>query len=189
MVIDESPSSPNQKEKTWVILQSLLPVMLKAGIPLPKETFDYLPLPQSFIDAMKKPPSPEQAQQQQMQPQLQLRGAVAEVSEKEASAQLKQAQAQNQIAQAQTAGEGGESASEQYRAVGEVQIKDRESRHAMQMAEMDAFVSHMESRQEQARKDAETASKIRTQQVVAAENLRIKEQAAKAAAANRNRMN
>jgi hypothetical protein len=189
VVIDESPSSPNQKEKTWVILQSLLPVMLKAGIPLPKETFDYLPLPQSFIDAMKKPPSPEAQQQQQMQQQLAVRGAVAEVSEKEASAQLKQAQAQNQIAQAQTAGEGGESASEQYRAAGEIQIKDRESRHAMQMAEMDAFVSHMESRQEQARKDAETASKIRTQQVVAAENLRIKEQAAKAAAANRNRMN
>ena len=189
VVIDESPSSPNMKEKTMVVLQQFIPWMIKSGIPIPKEVVDYLPLPQSLIDAMKKPPSPEAQQQQQMQQQLAVRGAVAEVSEKEASAQLKQAQAQNQLAQAQTAGEGGESASEQYRAVGEVQIKDRESRHAMQMAEMDAFVSQMESRQEQARKDAETASKIRTQQVVAAETLRIKEQAAKAAAANRNRMN
>jgi hypothetical protein len=189
VVIDESPSSPNMKEKTWVILQSLLPMMLKAGIPLPKEAFDYLPLPQSFIDAMKKPPSPEAAQQQQMQQQLQIRGAVAEVSEKEASAQLKQAQAQNQLAQAQTAGEGGETASEQYRAAGEVQIKARESQHSMQMAERDAFVRLMESRQEQARKDAETESKIRTQQYTAAKNAEIKEQTAKAAAANRNRMN
>ncbi len=187
VIIDESPSSPNMKEKTWVILQSLLPLMIKSGIPIPKEAMDYLPLPQSFIDAMKKPPSPEAEQEQQQKKQLALRGAVAEVSEKEASADLKRAQAQNQQAQAQTAGDGGESASEQYRAVADSQIQDRESRHTMQMNELKTITQVNEAKRTAARKDAEAAANIQTKQAVAAEQLRIKREQAQAA--NRNRLN
>lgn len=189
VIIDESPSSPNMKEKTWVILQSLLPLLLKSGIPIPKEAMDYLPLPQSFIDAMKKPPSPEAAQEQQMQKQLAQRGAVAEVSEKEASARLKEAQAQNQMAQAQTAGEGGESASEQYRAVADTQREAKVSDHDMAMNELRTLTDVQAKKSEQYRKDAEAAASIHTKRVVAAKQLELKEAAQKAAAANRNRMN
>jgi hypothetical protein len=69
VIIDEGPNSPNMKEKTWAILQSLLPMLLQAGVKIPPSVIDYLPLPQSFIDSMKKP-DPQAAQEAQMQKQM-----------------------------------------------------------------------------------------------------------------------
>jgi hypothetical protein len=99
VIIDESPSSPNMKEKTWAILQGLLPVLLKAGIPIPPETLDYLPLPQSFIDSMKKP-DPSRQQEQMEQKQLAVAEKVAEIKKTNAEADKAKAEAQTKMVEA-----------------------------------------------------------------------------------------
>ncbi len=54
VVVDDAPTSPNQKEKTFGVMSQLMPALLKAGIPVPPEILDYAPLPQSLIEAWKK---------------------------------------------------------------------------------------------------------------------------------------
>ena len=86
VIVDQSATSPNQKEATWAILGQLMPVLMK--VPLPPDIWVEIiknsPLPESFAAKVKdimaktaqmpKPPSPEQmklkmeaaAQQQQL---------------------------------------------------------------------------------------------------------------------------
>lgn len=54
IVVDDAPTSPNSKERTFGILQTIIPMAQQAGIPIPPEVLDYLPLPDSFIQAWKK---------------------------------------------------------------------------------------------------------------------------------------
>lgn len=102
VIIDESPSSPNQKEKTWAILQGLLPMLLQAGIQPPQEVMEYLPLPQSLIDSMKNPdPAKVQAQQEAKQLETAAKTAdiqktTAEAEKAKADADLKRAELQGQ---------------------------------------------------------------------------------------------
>lgn len=92
VIIDESPSSPNQKERTWAILQGLLPMLIKAGAPIPPEVMEYLPLPQSLLDKMKKP-DPQKVAEQQQAKQLEIAGKQAEVAKTAADAEKSKAEA------------------------------------------------------------------------------------------------
>lgn len=78
VIVDEAPTSPNMKERTFGVLSELLPILLKAGIPIPPEILDYAPLPNSLIAKWKAmlqsaqgDPKQMQAQLQQMQEELQ----------------------------------------------------------------------------------------------------------------------
>lgn len=92
VVIDEAPSSPNQKERTFEVLMQLLPAMMKMGYAPPVEILDYLPLPETLVEAMKEQqkqmmqqPSPEQqkaefeAQAKQQELQMQMQGKQQEL--------------------------------------------------------------------------------------------------------------
>lgn len=78
IIVDEAPTSPDQKNRTWDALTQLLPAAASIGFPIPPEVIDYAPFPQSLIDDWKKfaegdaglPPQVK-AQMQQMQEQLQ----------------------------------------------------------------------------------------------------------------------
>jgi hypothetical protein len=48
IVIDQSPTSPDFREKSWDALKEILPVMMKEGIPLPPSAFDAMPIPSAW---------------------------------------------------------------------------------------------------------------------------------------------
>jgi len=109
VVVDEAPASPNVKDRTWGVLQTLLPVIARMeGVQIPwAEIIKYSPLPEALTDKLQPPkPTPEQMQKQQMMEQLQMRDMVAMVTEKEqtvretaANAELKKQQARKAAAE------------------------------------------------------------------------------------------
>lgn len=82
VICDESPTSPNMKAKVTATLMELLPIAMKAGIPVPPEVLDYTELPGALIDKWKaqieqmKGANPQQLQEQmgQMQQEMQKLG-------------------------------------------------------------------------------------------------------------------
>jgi hypothetical protein len=103
IVIDESPASRDVKEKTWIVLQQLVPGMVQQGIQIPPETFDYLPLPESLAVKYKQalmarqsqPPQPN-PEVQKVQAQIQGQQQLAQVKA-QATAQAEQARAQADV--------------------------------------------------------------------------------------------
>lgn len=95
IIVDDAPTSPNEKEKTWQIIQAMLP-MLKDVIG-PKEAVllaEYSPLPASFVDKVKGMVAEAQAKaepEQQKQAQMQEAAMMVELQNKQAEMQLNQA--------------------------------------------------------------------------------------------------
>jgi hypothetical protein len=72
VIVDEAPTSPNMKERTFAVLGELVPHLLKGGIPVPPSILKYAPLPSSliqewtqYIEESKGQPSPEELQKMQ----------------------------------------------------------------------------------------------------------------------------
>lgn len=125
IIIDDAPTSPNEKDRTWQILQAMLPMLKDMITPeVILEILPYTPLPASFVDKLKqqaqqqaqmpKPPSPEEmkAQTEQQKAQLNLQGKQADVQAHQAKAQtdvqksgielwMAQQEAQQQLEQGQ----------------------------------------------------------------------------------------
>lgn len=109
VVVDEAPASPNVKERTWGVLQTLLPVIARMeGVQIPwAEIIKYSPLPEALTDKLQPPkPSPEQMQKQQFMEQAQMRTVAANVAAQEANvkeslatAELKKQQARKAAAE------------------------------------------------------------------------------------------
>lgn len=100
IVVDDAPTSPNQKEAIWQSFMQILPGV-KDVVP-PKillQLLDYSPLPSSVVQKIKEAASAESPEQKQ-QKELAARMAIAEVLETEANAFLKKAQGQKAIAEA-----------------------------------------------------------------------------------------
>lgn len=79
VVVDDAPSSPNQKIATWATLQQLMPVLMPILSESPEATtatLDYLPLPESLITVYKTAIADKvqqaQAAQQPQTPEQQL---------------------------------------------------------------------------------------------------------------------
>lgn len=106
VIVDDAPSSPNQKEMVWGVLQSMLPALLQAGLPIPPDVLDYSPLPAALAAKWKQQilqksgqPDPAQALAQS-----QLAIAQAQVESAKYRSQADQAKAQAGMAQAQASG-------------------------------------------------------------------------------------
>jgi hypothetical protein len=107
VIVDEAPTSPNQKERTFAILTQMLPLLQSAPPeiqgPVAAEVLKFSPLPASTATKIgqlinqPQQPSPEQQMAQQMQmagQEQQIRKTASEASKNEADVVLKQAQAQ-----------------------------------------------------------------------------------------------
>jgi hypothetical protein len=53
VIVDDAPTSPNQKDKVFSILSTLVPQLVAAGIPVPPDVVDYMPLPEDLIEKWK----------------------------------------------------------------------------------------------------------------------------------------
>lgn len=103
IIVDEAPSSPNMKEKTFAIIREILPTALQAGIPVPPELLEYAPLPSALINKWKETikgqrEDPEQAEMKTIAKE----GAKADVENKKADAYKKMADAQKTYSEAQS---------------------------------------------------------------------------------------
>lgn len=107
IIIDDAPSSPNEKERTWGILQQMLPLLKDVITPdMILEIAKYTPLPATLVDkwmkkakedqeaAAQQPPQPspeEMKMQAEMQShQLDLQGKQADIQAKQQAAEVKQ---------------------------------------------------------------------------------------------------
>lgn len=102
VIVDEAPTSANQKSEVWFGLQQLLPALVKAGLPIPPEVIDFLPLPQSVIIKFKqfyasKQPSKEQQQVQKQQMILALQQAMADIEKTKSEAAKNMATADSNV--------------------------------------------------------------------------------------------
>ena len=69
VIVDESPTSPNMKEKVFGALVEILPMLGKMGVPLPPELLDYAPIPSVLAQKWKE--MIEQAQGGELPPEVQ----------------------------------------------------------------------------------------------------------------------
>jgi len=89
VIVDEAPYSIDFKERVWNALsQSVLPALIKQGIPVPASLYAYSPLPQDVANEVAQAQQgqlPPQVQQkfQQMQQQMQQIGKELQVTKEE----------------------------------------------------------------------------------------------------------
>jgi hypothetical protein len=86
VIVDQSPTSPNMKEKTFLMMTQLLPMLESMGMQPPPEFLDYSPLPSELVDAWKKKMNQPNPMAQQAQ-KIQMEGAAAKVDRDKAAAE------------------------------------------------------------------------------------------------------
>lgn len=102
IVIDDTPTSPNQKDRVFALLIQMMPMLMEAGIPIPPEILDYAPLPGALIRDWQKllstPPPPDEGEE--AKEQLRLALAQLEAANKAQDIKNKEADELNTKAQA-----------------------------------------------------------------------------------------
>lgn len=105
IIVDDAPSSPNQKEAAWAIMMQLLPAF---GSVMPPEMMmtmlEYSPLPSTIVDKLKKQAEELQAQQQEQQAKVTAKAEEqqgAEIDKTKSETMKNQATAQKTMADAQ----------------------------------------------------------------------------------------
>jgi hypothetical protein len=95
VIVDDAPTSPNQKEQNWAIISGMLPAFkdqLMAQPELLLAVLEYSPLPSALIERLKQAaakPNPEAEQAQQ----IAIAEKVADIAKKQADADLSKAKA------------------------------------------------------------------------------------------------
>lgn len=146
VIVDESPTSANMKERVWMVLENIIPALIKAGIKIPPEVLDYSPLPADLAQKWKQTmqPSPEEQQAQKRAQEAELSEKEGEAKVKHTEAQLNQAQAQKALADAnvqpldQNTEVQGEIAKENIKAQSQMQIAQMKAVIEAQVAKMKA---------------------------------------------------
>lgn len=105
IVVDEAPTSPDQKERTWGALVQILPIAANMGLPIPPQVIEYAPFPQALIDDWLAfasgeggMPPQQRAKMQQMQEQL----AALQKENQKLKSKQEEGMAKLQISQAES---------------------------------------------------------------------------------------
>lgn len=123
IIVDDAPTSPNEKERTWGILMQLLPMVKEMMTPdVALEMLRYSPLPASMVDKIMK-----KAQEQQEQ-------AAQQPSPEQQAMAMKQQEMQMDMA--------GKAA--------DLQIKQQENEMDLQMKGIDLMIKQVEAQNKMA---------------------------------------
>jgi hypothetical protein len=90
VIVDDAPTSPNQKERVFQILGQLLPTLAKMGVMPPPDVLDYAPLPTTLVEKWKR-----QLSQPKANPE-------AEAAKAKATAEIRKIMADAGLSQART---------------------------------------------------------------------------------------
>lgn len=116
VIVDSAPTARDMKERTFMTLRELAPMIQQSGLAIPKELVDYMPLPTGLIDAWKREmsqprPSPQQVAIETEQQMSQIRineenakqqaQAQAKIMVEQETAGIQSGKAQTELAQAQ----------------------------------------------------------------------------------------
>jgi hypothetical protein len=94
IIVDEAPTAPNVKDRTWGLLQPLLPMLPpQAQLAL----LDYAPLPESAVQRIKEAAEQSMAQQPPPDPKVEQARAMMELKQQEF--QMQQAMKQQEMQQ------------------------------------------------------------------------------------------
>jgi hypothetical protein len=96
VIIEDAPTSPNQKQETWQFLLQLMPMFKNMMTPEAAVLMlEYSPLPSKLVDQFKQmvEKASQPGEDQQMQKQLQIAGAKAQINKDDASADASRAKA------------------------------------------------------------------------------------------------
>lgn len=94
IIVDESPTAPNQREIVFDRLVQLFPTLLQANIPVPPDILDYAPFPAQLIMSWKKAIEESKAPNPQAQKEEELRMKLAELETQLKAAEAEKLQAQ-----------------------------------------------------------------------------------------------
>lgn len=94
IIVDESPTSPNQRELVFDRLVQLFPTLLQAGIPIPPDILDYAPFPAQMIESWKKAIEESKQPDENAQKVEQIRMQLAELETKLKAAEAEKVEAQ-----------------------------------------------------------------------------------------------
>lgn len=109
IIVDQAPTAPDVRERTWEALMQIVPAMLKAGVPLPPDLLTYAPLPQDLIQKWQafmvqaqqqshvSPQQMEQMQEQMQKLQQQNQQLQLKLQDKSQEMQLKMAETQQEM--------------------------------------------------------------------------------------------
>lgn len=98
VIVDDTPTSPNQKQANWAIIISILPAFKDQLVQRPdilSLLLEYSPLPSKVVEALKAAmmqPPPDQPFQEQMK-QLEIAGKVAAINRDQSTAEMQNAKA------------------------------------------------------------------------------------------------
>jgi hypothetical protein len=126
IIVDQAPTAPDVKSRTWETLMQIVPAMIKAGEPIPPEVIEYAPLPQEMISKWQK--FLLQAQQNKgMNPQQQ----------QQMMEQMQKLQQENQQLKSDQSREMGELQLKQQKQSAELALKAKEIEGKLALEEMD----------------------------------------------------
>jgi hypothetical protein len=103
VIIEDAPTSPNQKQETWQFIMQLMPVMKGMITPeLAAMLLEYSPLPSKLVEGFRQQieKSQQPGEEQKMQQQIAMQGAVAKIERDKAASQKDMAAADGARAQA-----------------------------------------------------------------------------------------
>ena len=110
VIIDDAPTSANMRTQVFAVISQMIPVLLQAGIAIPPEVLDYMPLPSGLISSWKelimkgKPQDPVAEQLKQINlilAQLEIGEKQAVTAEIQSKTQLNMAKANESMAVSQ----------------------------------------------------------------------------------------
>ena len=97
VIVDDAPQAPNEKEKTWSVVQAMLPLLQTAGLSLEDwaDVLEYSPLPSSFVEKVRAKAAEQAKQSQQPDPaqELLMASMQADLAKKQSEAVENQAEA------------------------------------------------------------------------------------------------